>query len=108
MDGTLGLDVRYIEDQAVITSVVDHLPAAVVGLQRGNIILQVNDQKVQSIAEARKSEPTPPYNDRNLESMITQDIIRTLYGIPGDTIKIEYLDSNNEIQHPSLVFKIAR
>jgi C-terminal processing protease CtpA/Prc len=44
----------------------------------------------------RKAEPTPPFNERNMTSMITQDIIRELYGAPGDNITLVYEGMNGD------------
>lgn len=98
LDGTLGIDVRYLKGEAVITSVKKNSSAYNAGIKSGFTLIELNGKTIKAIAAKRKSEPTPPFNERNLTSMITQDIIRELYGTPGDTVRIHYLDAGN-IEH---------
>lgn len=92
LDGTAGLDVRYVKDEAVVTSVDETSSAARAGIKPGYIVLEMNENSVREIAAERKREPTPPFNERNLTSMITQDLTRELYGTPGDTVTLVYVD----------------
>lgn len=95
LDGTLGIDVRYLKGEAVVTSVKKNSSAFEAGIKPGFTLVELNGKTIDDIAAKRKSVPTPPFNERNLVSMITQDIIRELYGTPNDSVKIRYLDANN-------------
>ncbi len=99
LDGTLGMDVRYMKGQAIITSVRENSSAFDAGIKPGFTLLQVNGKTIEAIVAERKANPTPPFNDRNLRSMITQDIVRELYGTPGDMVKIRYLNADNSEQN---------
>jgi len=95
LDGTLGIDVRYLKDEAIITSVRKNSVASEMNIKQGFTLLEINGKTIDKIVKKRKFEPIPPFNERNLTSMITQDIIRELYGTPNDTVTIRYLDANN-------------
>lgn len=96
LDGTLGIDVRYLSNKAVVISVDKKSSAAEASLKPGFLLLQVNGKTVEEIVSDRKADPTPPFNDRNLHSMITQDIIRELYGEPGESVTLVYEGEKGE------------
>ena len=105
LDGTLGLDVRYLNKKAIIISVAENSSAEEAGLKQGYEILEINNKSMLHIVSKRKSEPTPPFNERNLKSMITQDIIRELYGIPNEKVSLVYLDDKNIKHYVELTLK---
>ena len=96
LDGYAGLDVRLLNGKAIITKVFPVSSAHEMNLKLGFEITAVNHKSIEDISAKRKSEPTPPFNDRNLALMITSDIVRELYGTPGNTIDLEYLDAKND------------
>jgi carboxyl-terminal processing protease len=103
VDGTSGLDIAYLDGKAVITKVLPNSPAYEVNLRPGYEIMEINNKSIKEIAEKRNKFPTPPFNVRNDAMMITSDILKELYGTPGKTISIQYLDSENrpqEIEFP--------
>jgi len=105
LDGTLGLDVRFLNEKAIIISVAENSSAEEEGLKRGYEVLEINKKSILQIVTERKSEPTPPFNERNLKSMITQDFIRGLYGIPNEKVSLVYLDEKNIKHHVELTLK---
>ncbi len=105
LDGTLGLDVRYIDNKVIVISVHKNSSAWVAGLKQGFELVKINGHTISEIVSKRRAEPTPPFNNRNLASMITQDIIRMLYGRPGDKVDLSYYDENNKMQEVELVLK---
>lgn len=98
LDGTVGLDVRYLNEKAIIVSVKKRSSAEESGLKQGYELIEINKKSIPQIVSERQSFPTPPFNDRNLTSMITQDIIRELYGNPNEIVSLVYLDEEN-IKH---------
>jgi len=102
-DGTLGLDVRYLNNRAIVISVQENSSGKDAGIKQGFEIKGINNKTIIQITSERKSNPTPPFNERNLNSMITQDIIRELYGVPNEKVRIVYLDENNEEHNKELV-----
>lgn len=95
LDGTAGIDLRLINEEAIIISVRINSAAFNIGIKPGFRLIEVNGKTVKSIIDKRKSEPIPPFNDINIRLLSTENIIRELYGTPGDTVNITYMDENN-------------
>lgn len=93
-DGTLGIDIRILNDEAVITQVKRASSAEKAGMKPGHVLLEIDEVTIDSIIIDRKSFPTPPFNDRNMRSLITQEIMESLYGQPGEKVRIKYVDHN--------------
>ena len=120
-EGSIGIDVRMIEDNAVITSVKSGSVGDQAGLRSGYIIKSIDgidiekitvlkhidDITVQDIQKMRAKDPkilTPPYNERNRKRNITGAILEKIYG-PADTlVSIAYVDENGD----SFLKKILR
>ncbi|MFQ5604611.1 MAG: hypothetical protein ACE5HS_15180, partial [bacterium] len=68
LDGTAGIDVRYLNDEAIITSVKPNSAASEMNIKQGFTLLEINGKTIDQIVKKRKSEPTPPFNERNLTS----------------------------------------
>ncbi len=107
LDGSAGMDVRLLEGQAIVTAVRPDSAAAGLKIRPGYRLLEIGGRNVEEIIRKRRSEPTPPFNDRNLSSMMTQDILRELYGTPGDEVAIRYLDDRNQ-EHAAVIRLKAR
>jgi carboxyl-terminal processing protease len=104
-DGTLGIDIRYLDKKAIVTAVQENASAQIAGIKKGFEIIEINNRKIPEIVFERIKEPTPPFNARNLNAMISQDIIRELYGIPNEIITLIYLDKDNNEHNARLVLK---
>jgi carboxyl-terminal processing protease len=120
-EGSIGIDVRMIEDNPVITSVKSGSVGYQAGLRSGYIIKsidgidigkitdlkQIDDLNVQDNEEKRSIFPKiliPPYNERNRKRNITGAILEKIYG-PADTlVSIAYVDENGD----SFLKKILR
>ena len=102
LDGTIGIDLRLINEEAIIISVKKNSVAYNSGIKVGYRILEVNGKTIKSFIEAKKTDPNPPYNDIHIYLLSTENIIRELYGTPGDTIKITYVDEKNQEYHKRL------
>jgi carboxyl-terminal processing protease len=112
-EGSIGIDVRMIKDNAVITSVKSGSVGDQAGLRSGYIIKSIDgidiekmtglkhidDIKVQDIEKMRTRGLkilTPPYNERNRKRDITNAILNKIYG-PADTLaSIEYVDEKGD------------
>jgi carboxyl-terminal processing protease len=105
LDGTVGLDVRYINNKAIVVSVQKKSSAQSAGIKKGFEITEINNRKISKIVSKRTKEPTPPFNKRNLNSMISQDIIRELYGNPNEIVSLTYLDKSGNKHNAKLVLK---
>ncbi|MCK5204552.1 MAG: PDZ domain-containing protein [Desulfobacterales bacterium] len=120
-EGSIGIDVRMLDNDAVITSVKSDSPGFQAGLRSGYIIKsidgidiekitdlkQIDDIKVQDIEEKRSIFPKilgPPYNERNRKKNITGAILEKIYGPPNTLVSIEYVDEKGD----SFLKKIVR
>ena len=104
-DGTVGIDMRYLNKKAIIISVQENSSAQNAGIKQGFEITKINNRKISEIVSKRTKEPTPPFNEINLNSMISQDIIRELYGEPNEIVSLTYLDENSNEHDTNLVLK---
>ncbi len=103
-EGSIGIDVRLIEGDATITSVIPESPGAQAGLRPGFIIQSINGTTIKQITEEREAGlTTPPFNDRNKRCNITGAILERVYGSPGSEISIIYLDERQEKQEKKIV-----
>jgi len=104
-DGTLGMEVRYLKDEAVIISVQKNSSGANAGIKPGFTLIEVNGKTIKSFVIEKENNPTPPFNSRNRRSLISQNIYREFYGEPGDIIGLKYFDNNNKIHKVELELK---
>jgi len=105
LDGTTGIDLRLINNEAVVISVKKNSPAFSAGLKPGYSLIKVNGKTINSFIDEKRSEPLPPFNDINIRLLTTENIIRELYGTPGDSVKITFLDENSIVNNLSLQFR---
>ena len=96
--GSIGVDVRWLEDEVVVTSVAPGSPAGHAGLRPGSVIRSIDGVPVDRIAEDTRL--VPPYNERNRRGLIATEILRHIYGQPGTEVSIAYADGEaaNHVQ----------
>lgn len=119
-EGSIGIDVRIIEDNAVITSVKSDSPGEQAGLKPGYIIKSVDGIKIEQISNIKNINEidyqsidketyknlkvlSPPYNERNRKRQITQSILEKIYGLPDTTVTIEFMNENGDTQKEKIV-----
>ena len=110
-EGSIGIDVRMLENNAVITSVKSDSPGAKAGLRPGYIIKGIDGIKIEQLTDIKHVNDIeyqnidketfknlkiliPPYNERNRNKQITKSILEKIYGPSDTTVSIEYLDEN--------------
>ncbi|HSN75615.1 MAG TPA: S41 family peptidase [Anaerolineae bacterium] len=98
--GSLGMDVRLLDGQPVITSVIEGSPAARAGLRPGFVLAAVDGWTLDDIAADVMQ--TPPDNERNRLGVVEQGLRTRLYGDVGDEVVVEYLDAGNRPQRVTL------
>ncbi len=102
LDGTLGIDLRLINREAIITSVKNNSVAFKAGVKPGYRITEVNGKTINSFIEEKRNSPNPPFNNININLLSTENIIRELYGTPGDAVGITYFDEKKKENRVSL------
>jgi len=120
-EGSIGVDVRMLDNDAVITSVKSDSPGAQAGLRPGYIIKGIDGIKIEQIADLKHINDigyqnidketyknlnllVPPYNERNRKKNITGAILEKIYGPPNTLVSIEYVDEKGN----SFLKKIVR
>lgn len=98
--GSLGMDVRLIDEMAVITQIIKGSPADKAGLRPGFVITSVDGWTQSDFAAY--SLQTPPDNERNRRGNAISSMRAALYGEVGTEVVIEYMDESDRIQPASL------
>lgn len=93
--GEIGVDIRIIEEQMVITKVAEGSPASLAKLRVGNIIKEINGLNLEDIS--KKSIYKPPFNQRNKKFHLTTTVMKMLYGEPNTTLKLKFVNVNNAV-----------
>jgi carboxyl-terminal processing protease len=98
--GSVGVDVRWLEDGAVVTSVTPGAPADRAGLRPGCILQSIDGVSMERIAA--ETLLAPPYNERSRRRLVTLEILRRLYGHPDTQVSIAYAAEKAEPQVKSV------
>ena len=98
--GGVGLDLRLIDDRAVITRADPESPAARAGLRPGFVITKVDDLPVaQVVSRLRKAIERPGMAQLYIE----RRVLGHINGKPATTVRLEYLDEHDQPHSASLV-----
>jgi carboxyl-terminal processing protease len=100
--GSLGFDVRLIDEKAVVTQVIKGSPADNAGLRPGFVISAVDGWTLSDIAAINLQ--TPPDNERNRRGNAIQGMRGYLYDETGKQVIVEYLDANDRSQSVTMQF----
>jgi carboxyl-terminal processing protease len=98
--GSLGMDVRMMDEMAVITQVIGGSSADDAGLRPGFVLVSVDGRTPGDFPNLQ----TPPDNERNQRRNAIGGIRSALYGDAGTEVAIEYLDADDQAQHATLQF----
>ena len=102
-EGELGIHVRLLDGEWVITEVEPGSPAAEAGLRPGYLLDSVNDQPVTDTAASAL--PLPPLHERGLRGNQILAVEELLYGEPGAVITVGYRVDGEESQLATLTFR---
>ena len=100
--GTVGMDVRLLDDKVVVTSVKPGFSAALAGLEPGYVIESMDSIPVGRIIEDTRADQLPHFNERNKLSEIGDELINRLYGSPGTQFAIGYRDGSGSFHETTL------
>lgn len=100
-EATIGIDIRIIDNQILVTAVSPHSSAASKGIKAGYVIKKINGLSLSEIKN--QVVYRPPFNDRNRLFYVTSTILRLLYGEVNTTIKIDFIDHTNKLFSKELV-----
>jgi carboxyl-terminal processing protease len=104
-EGTIGVDIRLIDHNAVITRIKSGSPGAQAGLGLGYIILSIDGKPIEQIIKDSEAFLIPPFNSYNRLNNITNIIMGHIYGPPDTLMSIVYLDENGKTHEKTLTRK---
>lgn len=104
-DGSVGIDVRLLGEEAVITSVRPGSPGAQAGLRPGFVVEGIDGRTVQQIAD--ETLQIPPRHERNRRKRVTAALLSRLYGPAGEAVSIAYLDEEGKL-HEQRITRAGR
>ena len=94
-EGGIGIDMRMLDGNVVITSVDPESPGHRAGLRSGFIIHAIDSIPIAQIEKEVKRD-RPPYNERGRIAQITKGIMGRIYGAPDTEVSIAYTDEEGE------------
>jgi C-terminal peptidase prc len=98
MDGDIGIDVRLLDEQAVITRVRTGSPAEEAGLYTGFSITAIGGTTVEQIIADAQEHLAPPYNEQGRVDLLTLHLLSLIYGEPGTCVNLAYLDAGDVLR----------
>jgi carboxyl-terminal processing protease len=105
--GKIGLDVRLLDEQAVVTRVEAASPAAQAGFRPGFVIQAIDGVPVAQILLDARDHLTPPYNEAGRVDGLTRRLLSMIYGEPDTRVTLAYLDED-DVLHERSIKRIAR
>jgi len=96
--GEVGIDLRLLDGEAVITRVKAGSPAELAGLRPGFIIQSIGGIPAQQILAEAQDRLAPPYNDPSRIDQLTRSLLRLIYGEPGTCVTLAYLDEKDGLR----------
>ena len=102
--GTLGMHLRYVENNLLVTRVEPELPAALAGVKPGWIL-----QKIGSTSTAELKQKTPKKLDaRRRDFLGWRAAANKLSGAPGAKVSLQFLDHRNNRVSLQLARSVAQ
>ncbi len=99
--GEIGIDIRIIENQIIVTKVLKNSSAEKAKIKTGFVVKKINNLTLDEIEEF--VEYKPPFNSRNSKFHLTSEVLRRIYGEPNTSIKIDFLDRNANLYSETLI-----
>ncbi len=103
--GSIGLDIRLLDNRAVVTAVKSGFPAAEAGLKPGYIVESIDGVQVEQIIAEAKDRAVPIFNERKILSDIDDDICGRFFGDAGTSIALTFRDELNTLHEATLIKK---
>jgi carboxyl-terminal processing protease len=99
-EGSVGIDLRLLDGDAVITSVRPGSPADQAGLHPGLVVQRLNGKTVEEWAD--EVWPIPPLHERNERKRLTAKLQEQFYGPLKTMVDLVYLDPRGETHEVAL------
>ena len=101
-DGDLGLEVRILGEDAIVTRVAARSPAAAAGISTGWILDRVDTTDIGALL-ARRRQATTPATRRSTELQLPFAVVATTRGVAGDRVRVRFRDGHGERRDFTLV-----
>jgi carboxyl-terminal processing protease len=89
-----GIDLRILDDQVLVTEVVNRSPADAAGVRPGWILTRIREEEVGPLIQAVRLNKSIPGN--LLELALASNFMRGLSGPPGATVKATFLNAEDK------------
>ena len=99
--GNTGLEVRWMQNEAVVTRVASGSPAHASGMRPGHVITRIDGWAVADLI--LQADRLPPYNPRNRSGGIANYLSGQIDGPPGTTVAIVYREAKTRLKRAHLV-----
>ena len=99
-EGSIGIGLHLIGEQAVITSVKPGSPSEEAGLQPGGVITGINGKTIREIIS--RIWPIPPFHSRNKRRQKIGKLQEQVFGPPGRKIRLLYEGKRGETRSVSI------
>jgi carboxyl-terminal processing protease len=104
-EGSIGMDVRLLDGDAVIVSCRPGWPAAEAGLRPGLVVERVDGKTVEQWADEVLT--IPPLHERNERKRLTAKLQAQFYGTLDTTVELVYRDAHDEA-HETVIQRAER
>ena len=99
-EGSIGVDVRLLDGDAVITSVRPGSPGEQAGLRPGLVVQRLNGKTVEQWAS--EVWRIPQLHERNERKRVTSKLQEQLYGSLDTAVDLVYLDAHGETREVAI------
>ncbi|WP_185956451.1 S41 family peptidase [Changchengzhania lutea] len=104
-NGEIGIDIRVIKNQIVVTKVLKNFSADIANINVGFIIERIESLTLSEIEKLVKFKP--PFNDINRTFHLTSEVLRLIYGQSGTRVELVFLDEHNK-SHSEILTRTER
>jgi len=104
-EGSIGLDIRLLDNKVVVTSVKPDFPAAEAGLKIGHVLEKIDGIPVEQIIAEAESREIPIYNEQKKLSDIDDNICGRFFGDAETSISMTFRDESNVVRQATLLRK---
>lgn len=94
-EGSIGIDLRLLKGEAVITSVRPGSPGAQAGLRPGLVLQEINGKTVAQWAN--EVWPIPPLHERNERKRLTSKLLEQVYVPLDTTVSLVFVDIHGDV-----------
>jgi carboxyl-terminal processing protease len=101
-EGTLGMELRYIEEQLVVTRIMPGMPADLAGIKPGWVLEGAAGKTAGEVIE--KCRVRAEHSVMRLNTVLGLVTDARTSGQPGDEITLEMLDENDKPQSKTMTF----